>query len=245
MGGPTSGRFVKGSSRKTSMFKGKPGAVNPFHTPTPLKTLTTRVKRLENAETHKYKTFNNETLIGGSTFSAIPLFKTINGVTRGTLNNQMIGSSIHQTGIALKYFVHNVQALATYWRMAIVVCKNGNEITVNGEDIFLDHQDEGVDFNGSNDRQQLYLSLNRNKYTIIYDKIHKLGAKNSATTDNFTCNKMIKFYKSYKGKKVTFDSNGNPNERMYLLGWPIDANLDVNNLSLEITGTSTYYYKDY
>lgn len=228
---------------------GPPGVGTPYarsrQVPTAVRTLNTRVKRLENAETHKFKAFNNETVVSGTVFATIPLFKTINQIAEGTGNNDMIGSSIHMTGVALKYFIHNVSGIATYWRMAIVVCKNGNNLTAAGEDIFLDDQDQGYDFSVSNDRQQLMLNLNTNKYTVVYDKVHKIGAKNSSSTENFKSNKMIKFYKAYKNKKITFDSSSNPNERMYLLGWPIDSNLDSNTLTLEITGQSTYYYKDY
>lgn len=247
MGGPGSGRRRSNTHRvssRTSMMQGKP-YVNPFYKATAMKSLTNRVRKLETAETHKFKTFNNETVVGGTVFATIPLFKTINNVSEGTGNDNFVGSSIHQTGIALKYFIHNVSGICTYWRMAIVVCKNGNELSSAGEEIFLDDQDQGFNFSSSNDRQQLMLNLNRNKYTVIYDKIHKIGAKNTSATENFKSNKMINFYKSYAGKKIMFDSSANPNERMYLLGWPIDSNLDGNNLSLEISGQTTYYFKDY
>lgn len=234
------------------------------------KDVNTLLSNLKSQEVMKHFTFENETEIApagtteqqaGGTERELPILELTNALNLGLETDEMQGNSVSMTGIGFRYLLHNTSAYATMVRVLLVKTKDGQAITGAGEDLFL--SDTGYGYNyyetsaGSsaggnlliNEKQRFYLRSNRHKYNIVYDKTHILDAKQvgSNSTTSIKSNKIIKFFKSYKNQKVTFDSDGNPNTRYYLIMFPIDCGMDgiSTNQSIEVTGSTTFYYLDH
>ena len=213
--------------------------------------LTQRVKKLESSvrseETKKHLTPYGEVSITAntstSTGGSIPLLNLINNMELGVDGNDVSGTSYALTGIAQKWFVHNQTAVDSLFRIAIVRSKD--VITsATGEDLFLGFTGVGQDFVESSESQKYYLPLNNRKYDIIMDDTIKIGKSNSSSTSQYDNNQFIKGYKRFSNRKEFMNATTDPDTKYYLMAWCIDANLDHNASILELSGTTTFYYKD-
>lgn len=232
------------------------------------KDVNTLMSNLRSQEVLKYFTFENEEVIKPAGTDAqiangeerqIPIFKICNDLNLGLNKDQMRGTSVSMTGIGFRYLLHNTSQYATMVRILLIKTKYGEELTENGEDLFLSDVGYGYPYTSTssynsqnelqlNERQRFYLRSNRHKYNIIYDKTHILDAKSagSNSTTSIRSNKIVKFFKPYKDQKITFDGDGHPNTKYYIAMFPIDCGMDGQqiNQAIEVTGSTTFYYKD-
>lgn len=208
--------------------------------------LINRVKKVETLvnqrETHKMHQYIQESTMQYSTNQLQLRVRMIN-MARGDQAFQMTGSEVNLTGLAYRYFVHNKTSSPTYLRIAVIRMNNGTTISNNGEDLFIKSGD-GYDFQNTSESEKIYLPLNRNKYNVVHEEVRKIGGLNTTYTDNFRANQIVKFYKKYNGSKLTFDTSGNSNDNFYIVGWLVDPALDLNSVSVELTGSLCVYYTD-
>jgi|UniRef100_UPI0040472A70 hypothetical protein len=207
-----------------------------------------RVKALEidksKEETKKRYTQFNEVIVNNSS-ATLPVWTPINQISQGDSANTVDGISYTLTGIAMKFLLHNNTGTAGIVRLAIIRLKSGQTMTSIGENLFTGSNSLGLDFNSATEQQRYYLPINTKRYDVIMQRTIKIGALNSTYTDNFDANKLVKGYKSYKGRKeFTNTSSGGMDTNYYLVGWSVDTALDTNSFNVELTGETTVYFKD-
>lgn len=210
-------------------------------------TLIKRVRALESAhraeETKKFYVQQSETPLYTNT-NALSCLNQINGMTQTDAANGIDGVSYILTGIRMKFLIHNTASNPALVRLAIIRLKSGQTLTTTGESLFVGSASNGLDYASATEQQRYYLTLNRNRYDIIMDKVIKVGAKNSTYTNNFNSNVLVEEYKRFNNRKEFMNSSGNPDTKYYIVGYAVDAAMDFNAGNLELTGETTFYYKD-
>lgn len=176
----------------------------------------------------------------------IPIFELLNGISRGTGDNQMIGDTLFLRGINYKFLLHsNSTDKAQLIRFCII--KSQNTITNVGEQFFINTDGDAVDFDTTTEQQKFVFSLNTRKYDVVLQKIVKLGAKNITYGNQFDCNQIVSDGKRYKGTKISYNTDAFPNHKYYLCMWSMLAGMDtsVTNWGItEVTGRVNFFYSD-
>ena len=209
-------------------------------------TLLKRVKMLESSmkaeETKKHFTAYGEQSVPATPGANVPFINVINDLVQATDADGVDGVKYALTGIAQKWFIHNQTAVDLLFRTCVIRSKS--TIGGSGEDLFLSLQGEGLNFSSASESQKIYLNINHQKYDVIFEDMIKVGKSNASGTSQYDNNQFIRGYKRFKNKVETIDGDGLPNTRYYLLAWVVDANLDNNACSVELSGMTTFYYKD-
>lgn len=209
--------------------------------------LNARLRNVESniraEETKKYYAQQNETQLVAQS-PTLTMLNVINGINQGDSAYNLDGISYSLRGIAMKFLVHNTTGVTAIARIAIIRCKSGQTLSTQGEDLLTGSAQNGLDFSSATEYQRYYCPLNRKKYDVIMERTFKIGAKNSVGTSNYDCNQLIRGYKRYKNRKEYMNSNGDPDTKYYILGWCVDTNMDNSAITLEVTGETTFYYKD-
>lgn len=212
-----------------------------------LRSLNKRLKNVESnvraEETKKFYLPQNETQLL-STSGPLTMLNVINPMIQGDLASNIDGVSYSLRGIAMRFLVHNTTGTAAIVRIAVVRAKSGFNMTTQGESLLLGTAQNGLDYAGANEYQRYYCPINTKKYDVIMQRTFKLGAKNSTYTSNIDSNKIIRGYKSFKNRKEFVNAAGNPDTPYYIVGWCVDTNMDFTPISIEVTGETTFYYKD-
>ena len=212
-----------------------------------IRNIEKRVKQVESnvraQETKKhYHQLNEKVLTNNVTLQQ---FDQINTINQGDAANSVDGNSYALTGIGGKFLIHNTTNRPVLMRVAVVRLKSGQTMTQGGESLFTGSAGLGLDFSSASENQKYYLPFNTKKYDIVYAKDVKVGGKNSGSTNDFTSNQIIKFYKSYKNKKEFINTSSGGMDTSYrLIMFPVDVGMDGNTLNIEVTGQTTFYFKD-
>lgn len=210
-------------------------------------------KRLKNVEkeinTQEIKRFFSTIDEYGVTTSQISGIQAwlINNLSNGTGNEQLIGRQYQLTGLGFRMLCHNP---ATNARALVRCCivRTSSDQTLggsNGTDFFLHSSggsETGLDFINASSYQRYYLPINHRKYDVVFQKTFQLGPNTSDGTPD--ANKIVSFWKKYKNRKETVDSNSNPNSRYYFIIWAIDPTFDNLTFDIEMTNRLKFYYKD-
>lgn len=212
-----------------------------------LRSLNKRLKTVESnvraEETKKFYLPQNETQLI-STSSSLTMLNVINPMIQGDLASNIDGISYSLRGIAFRFLVHNTSSTAAIVRVAVIRAKSGFSMSTTGESLLLGTAQNGLDYSSASEYQRYYSPINTKKYDVIMQRTFKLGAKNSTYTSNMDCNKIIRGYKAFKNRKEFVNSSGNPDTPYYIVGWCIDTNMDFTPITVEVTGETTFYYKD-
>ncbi len=212
-----------------------------------IRSIDKRVKSIESnvrgQETKKhYHQLNEKTLTNNVTLQQ---FDQINSINQGDSSAKCDGVSYALTGIAGKFLIHNTTNRASLVRLAVIRLKSGQAMTDIGQSLFTGASSLGLDFSSASEQQRYYLPFNSHRYDIIFSKDVKVGAKNTGSTDDFRSNQIVKFYKSYKNRKEHINtSTGSVDTSYRLIIFPVDVGMDGNTLNLEVTGQTTFYFKD-
>lgn len=213
-----------------------------------LRNLNSRLKNVESnvkaEETKKKYTQFNETIVNNGL--SLPVWSQINYLVQGDTASTIDGISYSLRGIAMKFMLHNNSSVAGYVRVAIIRLKSGQTISSTGENLFTGANQLGLDFTSATEQQRLYAPLNTKRYDVVMQRVIKIGALNSTYTSNIDCNRMIRGYKRYKNRKefINTSSSGVTDTTYYAVAWAVDSALDTNTISVEMTGETTFYYKD-
>lgn len=209
-------------------------------------TLLKRVRMLESSvkaeETKKHNTAYGEATVSANPGGPLQLNNVINDLVKSTSANGIDGTEYALTGIAQKWFIHNQTAVDLIYRTCIIRSKEA--ISGAGDQLFLSLNGEGLNYQSASEAQKIYLTLNHKKYDIIFEDMIKVGKSNASATSQYDNNQFIKGYKRFNNKKESINIDGDPNDRYYLIAWVVDANLDDNACDIELSGMTTFYYKD-
>jgi len=180
--------------------------------------------------------------------STIPQFDILNAISKGTDDDEMVGSSIVLRSISYKMLLHsNSTDKSQLIRYAIVRIKGNTTFTSNGEKMFKDVNGDSKDYSATTEQEKFFLPINRDTMDVIDTNIVKLGAKNITYGDQYSCNQIVKGYKSYKGKKLNYTSNATPVDKYYFLMWSMASGMDTTSTSwaqAEVTGRVAFTYSD-
>lgn len=212
-----------------------------------IRAIDKRVKSIESnvraQETKKHYHQLNEKVLTNSL--TLQQFDQINTINQGDGANSVDGNSYALTGIAGKFLIHNTSNKAVLFRVAVIRIKSGGTMTAGGESLFTGSAGLGLDFSSASETQKYYLPFNTKKYDIIFSKDFKVGGKNSGSTDDFRSNQILKFYKEYKNRKEHINTSSGSMDTSYrLIMFPVDVGMDGNTLNVEVTGQTTFYFKD-
>jgi hypothetical protein len=99
-----------------------------------------------------------------------------------------------------------------------------------------------VNYTSATYPQRLAKDIDRTNYTVLSDKIVKLGALDKSEENN----KILRFTKYYKKKKVSYNNQSDSiaTNPIKLMIWNIDSAMDTNTVQCELTGEISTFYKD-
>lgn len=203
-------------------------------------------KETKNQEIKRFFSTIDEYTITTSQISGIQAW-LINNLSNGTGNEQLIGRQYQLHGIGFRMLLHNtaLNARALVRCCIIRTSSDQNLGGTNGTDFFLHSSggsETGLDFINASSYQRYYLPINHRKYDVIYQKTFRLGP--NAVDGTPDGNKLVSFFKKYKGKKETVDANSAPNNRYYFVIWAVDPSFDNLTFDVEMTNRLAFYYKD-
>lgn len=176
--------------------------------------------------------------------SQYPYRITMTDIAAGRDDNQRVGNEVQMTKLQYKLFMHNKTNFDSVVRVVVLRPKaNLNNTDMDaGLQLFKDGNGT-LDFEDATPQQRLVKDIDRTSYTVLSDKLIKLGAQNSNAKDN---NKIIRFKKTYKRHKLSWEDQSSTvcNNPIKVMFWNIDSALDTNTVTFELTGETSLYYKD-
>lgn len=145
---------------------------------------------------------------------------SLNQIAKGTDVGQRIGDVINLKGI-LGHWTFRNQNIAKRIFLRILVVADKKPAQPMGEDFFATEQNTAnpKNFDGNGQVSQINKPMNKQRYTVYFDKVYEAGPDSSG--DGFRNTNLIKFYIPFKNKKIKYNTssdtavNTTPNLKMY------------------------------
>lgn len=211
----------------------------------------------KNIETKSKAKQVNEVIIGSD--DANPRTTLLNDISKGSSDDQRIGTSVMVRGIKLRQLCHNIKWTNSLSedvqnevivRQCIVRLRNSDTAT-HVKEFFINDGDT-YSFIVASEKERYYLPLNRRNVDVLWEKTSKLG-RASGYTNNFNSNKLINKYIKHR-RKLLFrtnsveDGDNTPVDEYYHYIWIMNCNMDTVDVDtqgkIELTQETTFYYKD-
>lgn len=165
-------------------------------------------------------------------------------VNRGNDRDDRQGIQISPTGIHLKGFLHNNGGETDFVRIIIFRAKVQTNFGTAIE-CFDNADGNPVDPSVINDGRLMYYPLSKNKMTVLWDRVFKVGPKTTATNGQH-----VQFFNQWiplRGK-VRFDglNDGNDNAypRYHIAFFHTEADQENIGETMEVSFLSRFFYKD-
>ena len=192
-----------------------------------------------------------------STFSAFDL----NSMDQGDLGSTRDGSQIICRGFHIKGYMFNRSFLEPVMvRMLIIKGKRGVETNVTGSQAMFT---DGIEKKSYNDitAQALYYPVDKTRFSVLYDKIYKLGVTsdpNTLTTttmysgvDARSSGQLLNIWINGRDQRLNFtqsDNDTTPDVRYHLVIIPVQYDrtqtVAVGGSNVTFNMLGRFYYKD-
>lgn len=187
-----------------------------------------------------------------------PYVQDMTTVSRGTHATERNGNEILLSGVKWRILLHNrnnedteVSTIRSMWvRIALIEQKNTND-TAMYEDFFRKGSNS-YDFDAVTQQEKFYLPIDTTNRKTLYQTTLKLGMSNSAHTNNYVSNKILKKYRKIN-KHINFEESNVSNSastKIYFVMWAGNNNLDATTDEtsrgmMEFSGLLSTYFKDF
>lgn len=194
----------------------------------------------KSSETKVYHAIAEEQTVDTTTQSYI---QDLSSILQGVQSNQRVGVKVKATGLHTRLTLNNNSNKTNFVRVLVVGTYDPNDVSTSSE-LFLTVAGAPTSIASSPGLKCLNLSINKARYTPLYDKMVKLGP--SGSTDG-TETRFIKFWRKLN-KTISFDAAtygaGNQSYRYHMLLIPSEASDDTLPSSIEATYACRLFYKD-
>lgn len=172
------------------------------------------------------------------------VYSDLSQVPQGDGQAQRIGEKIRATQVELKYNLYSTSA-STDFLVRVVLASVDQFTYTDATETWFESVDGDDQAPTANRLQDIFYSMNKDKITVLYDKVHKMNdVSDGGGRGNTTIKRMIPFKRVMNfGSNDTQDARHNNLRLFFLVRDPSTANASGTD-SVTITNYTVLHYID-